>query len=82
MGIPIKARPEDQYINATAMCKATGKRWAKYYENDSTHEFLDALAVQLRCPKSDLITTVIGKGKPQGTWVHRLVAMDFWGYTV
>lgn len=67
----------DKFVNATQMCKATGKRWAKYWENQSTQEFLVALADSLRCPISDLYFVRQGRGDTveQGTWVHRQVAI-------
>lgn len=73
-GTDISARPDDEFINATAMCQATGKRWAKYWENKSTQEFLDALARNIQGPKTDLAVIVHGGDSP-GTWVHRRVAI-------
>jgi hypothetical protein len=32
------------FVNATEMCKANGKRWAKYREYSKTQPFLDALS--------------------------------------
>lgn len=76
-GVTIDARPSDQYINATAMCKATGKQWAAYWRNDATQEFISALAEQLRCENSHLAISVRGgDAQSQGTWVHRRVAID------
>lgn len=70
-GTPISVRQSDQYINATAMCKATGKQWNDYFRLDSTGEFLDALEEQTGIPVCDLVVSVKG----QGTWVHRRVAI-------
>jgi len=33
-GTPISRRTSDGYVNATAMCKANGKRWKDYRESD------------------------------------------------
>jgi hypothetical protein len=56
------------------MCKAAGKRYGKYSENQQTQEFIAKLAEDLRCPNSDLLISVVGKGKEQGTWVHEDLA--------
>lgn len=75
-GTAIGCRPSDEFVNATAMCQATGKRWAKYWENQSTQEFIDSLARQLGCPNSDLLkTSRVNADYGGGTWVHRRVAI-------
>lgn len=74
--VEIHARARDQFVNATAMCQATGRRWAKYWENQQTQEFIAALARQLSCPNSDLIQSSAVRGDlGGGTWVHRRVAI-------
>ena len=67
----IKQRAKDGYIDATAMCKAGGKRWGTYRQNAATEAFLAALESEVGIPTSKLIQSVSG-GKPelQGTWVH------------
>lgn len=55
------AQRTDGYFNATAMCKATGRRWNDYYSTDHTQEYLAELAATLgaaissgpRLPKPD-----------------------------
>ena len=42
-GTPISRRTTDGYVNATAMCKANGKRWKDYRESDRCQLYLDAL---------------------------------------
>jgi hypothetical protein len=74
----IECRPSDEFINATAMCQATGKRWAKYWENQQTQEFITALARQIGVgPNSDRLVSQImdGPNHQRGTWVHRRVAI-------
>lgn len=72
----IQQRAKDGYINATAMCVAAGKRWAKYNENLSTVAFVQALEAKTGIRTSELIQSVRG-GNPQiqGTWVHPQVAI-------
>jgi hypothetical protein len=70
----IRVRGTDDFVDATAMCQATGKRWAKYWENAGTQDFLNSLARNLKCPKSDLLFSDQGRGG--GTWVCEEVAMN------
>lgn len=74
-GIDIGCRPEDQFINATAMCQANGKAWANFWKNEGTQEAINEIAENLRYSNSNIIISVRGKGKEQGTWVHRQVAL-------
>jgi len=73
-GTAIPRRVADGYINATAMCKANGKRWAKYRESDRCQTYLDALAETSEIRTFDLIESRQGQGG--GTWVHPQVAID------
>lgn len=70
-------RPSDGYINATAMCQATGKRWNHYASNEGTKAFIAALAADTGIPASVLVQSLSG-GTPelQGTWVHPQVAIN------
>src|SRR5262245_34632207 len=69
--VEIQVRPSDQYLDATAMCRATGKQWNDYSRLQTTEEFLGALSEQTGIPVCDLVTSVKG----QGTWIHRRVAL-------
>ena len=75
--VDIPVRPSDQYINATAMCRATGKLWGNYWQNQETSEFLNALSLDIGIPISKLVLSVRGNASAikQGTWVHRRVAI-------
>lgn len=72
----IYQRPKDGYINATAMCQASGKLWADYRRLKSTEPFLLELESDMGIPISELIQSLKG-GDPrlQGTWVHPQVAI-------
>lgn len=76
-GATIYQRPQDGYINATAMCRASGKRWNDYYSTGPTTAFLKALASETGITVSDLAQSHRG-GDPrlQGTWVHPQVAIN------
>ncbi len=72
----IQQRAADGYINATAMCQATGKRLNNYLRSDTTKAFLEALETDTRISATELIQILRG-GQPelQGTWVHPQVAI-------
>lgn len=71
----VEQRAADGYINATAMCRAAGKRIAKYLENDGSKDFIAALSADVRIRTSDLVQIVKGGAGEQGTWVHPQVAI-------
>lgn len=75
-GVVIYQRPKDGYINATAMCQATGKLWGHYRSNTGTEAFLGELSSDIGIPISELAQSFKG-GDPahQGTWVHPQVAI-------
>lgn len=75
--LPIEQRQADGYLNATALCKAAGKRFNNYYQLESTNEYLQALQVDTGIPVSELIQIRKGgKTSEQGSWVHPEVAVD------
>lgn len=51
----VHQRQGDGYVNATALCKAAGRWFAKYHENKGTKEFLDALSSDVRIRTSELV---------------------------
>ena len=51
----VNQRMMDGYINATAMCKATGKKLSHYLENKRTKAFLERLSVVAGIPATELI---------------------------
>lgn len=69
-------RSSDGYWNATAMCKAAGKRWNNFSRNDWTKEYVVALEAITQKRATELVQVVQG-GTPeeQGTWVHEVVAI-------
>jgi hypothetical protein len=90
-GIAIQRRRADGFVNATAMCKANGKRWNNYARAGRTVEYICALARQVGAETpcaaavarnsatgiQGLIQVVQG-GSPalQGTWIHPRLAVD------
>lgn len=73
----IHQRVRDGYINATAMCKAAGRPWSRYWETTQARDFAAELSSDIGIPISELIQSVRG-GDPtlQGTWVHPQVAIN------
>lgn len=75
-GISIDQRTVDGYINASAMCKASNKRFNNYVRNDNTIEFIEELARSTRIRADLLIQTITtGRNEFRGTWVHPRVAV-------
>lgn len=76
-GLNIPQRVTDGYINATALCQASGKKLGHYLENKATKEFLEALSADIGIPISSLV--LINKGgnpQLQGTWIHPDIAVN------
>ena len=76
-GLDIPQRATDGYINATALCQASGKLLGHYLANKSTQEFLEALSSDIGIPISELV--IVAKGgnsKIQGTWMHPDIAVN------
>jgi len=73
----IHQRLSDGYVNATAMCKASGKLFGDYSRLKTTNEFINELSSDMGIPISELIQIVKG-GEPhnQGTWVHPDIAIN------
>lgn len=76
-GLEIPQRVTDGYINATALCQASGKKLSHYLENKATQEFLAALSADAGIPASALVLVTKG-GNPttQGTWIHPDIAVN------
>ena len=73
---PISRRTTDGYVNATAMCKANGKRWKDYRESDRCQLYLDALESVDGISGHALVESRSGGAGGGGTWVHPQVAVD------
>jgi hypothetical protein len=73
----INQRAVDGYINATAICKACGKKFNDWHRLRVTEDFLKELSSVTGIPATELIQTVQG-GTPylQGAWIHPQVAIN------
>lgn len=75
----IRQRASNGYLDATAMCQATGKRWYDYYRLNNTQAFVNALSTIAGIPamgenKGLIQSRKGGTPENQGTWVHPKVA--------
>jgi hypothetical protein len=71
-GTSVTRRTSDGFVNATAMCSATGKDWFNYKSNCKTMAYLTALSDALKVDQTSLVVSI-----PRfGTWVHPRLAMD------
>ena len=77
-GFSIQQRAVDGYVDATAMCNATGKKFNDYSRLKTTRDFLDAVSFKAGIPVSLLIQTKRGGTdvEQQGTWIHPRVAIN------
>ena len=75
-GTLIKQRKSDGYLDATAMCKATGKQFKHYLENQNTRDFLSALSRSVGIPTDLLVEKITtGPNEKRGSWAHPKVAI-------
>lgn len=75
-GAVVQQRLNDGYINATAMCKASGKLLADYTRLQTTQEFLVELSGSMGIPINLLVRSITtGPNEYRGTWVHPQVAI-------
>jgi len=76
-GLSIPQRVTDGYINATALCQASGKQFGHYLANKNTKAFLEELSSDIGIPISELvIVTKGGNARTQGTWMHPDIAVN------
>jgi hypothetical protein len=76
-GTPIQRRPADGYVNATAMCKANGKRWGKFRESAQCEAYIQALAAEDRISVFALVDSQRGgAGAGGSTWIHPDLATE------
>jgi phage antirepressor YoqD-like protein len=72
----IGQRQEDGYINATALCKASGKRFNHYNDNQHAKDYLAELERSAGIPANVLVQSIVtGPNEERGTWVHPQVAI-------
>ena len=75
-GTPISRRTTDGYVNATAMCKANGKKWNDYHRQEKTAQYLQSLKRLTGFPADPITTITDGPNEGRGTYVHPRLAVD------
>jgi hypothetical protein len=71
-GVTIGHRQTDGYFDATAMCRAAGKRWHDYWETKQARAFAGVVAINQNLALNQVIQSV----PHMGTWVHEDIAID------
>ena len=71
----IQYRESDNYVNATQLCKAGGKKFSHWINLDNTKELIKVLETNAGIPALDLIDKNIG-GNHIGTWMHPDLAIQ------
>jgi hypothetical protein len=74
-GTEVKAREADRYVDATALCKAAGKKWSDYWRLDGTKAVIQAIAESTGIPVDSMVIKQSGRGG--GTWIHPEVVIHF-----
>lgn len=71
----VRARQNDKYVDATALCKAAGnkKRWADYDRIPAHQAFREVTARKVGIPIFQMVEKRQGNGG--GTWVHPEIAI-------
>jgi hypothetical protein len=71
----IVSRSEDNYINATQLCQAGGKRFNNWYQLETTKQLINALKSKTGIPVLELIEINKG-GSHLGSWIHPDLAIQ------
>ena len=68
-GIVIESRKNDNFINATQLCKAGGKYFKDWYKLSTTKELIKTLEINLGYPRLKVVDKKVG-GNHSGSWIH------------
>ena len=76
--IVITSRIDDNYINATLLCKAGNKKINDWYRLNTTKELINELKSDTGIPVSQIIDSKKGNSNDfqQGTWIHPDLAIQ------
>lgn len=66
----------DVMVNATQLAKPYGRRPNDYLSLPSTHQLVNAITRKYGIDENQLVRTIQGGNNP-GTWMHRLIVLDF-----
>ena len=73
--VVIISRSEDNYINATQLCQAGGKKFSHWYSLDTTKELISLLESNAGIPALNLVEVNKG-GNHIGSWIHPDLAIQ------
>ena len=73
--VVIISRAEDNYINATQLCQAGGKKFNDWFRLDTTKKLIKVLETNTGIPVLDLIEINVG-GIHTGSWIHPDLAIQ------
>lgn len=75
-GQNIEQRVSDNFVNATEMCKANGKKINDWLRLEETKEYFEELSLETGIPASKLIV-IVSEGFPakKSTWIHPELAI-------
>ena len=74
--IEVTTRPEDGYINLTALCQAGNKEFNAWFKNKKTEAFLQVLSSTTRILVVDLLNQNAGGNGQRHFWGHPQVAIN------
>ena len=72
----LEYREEDGYINITNLCKAGGKHFKNWNQNEKTKRFLEVLSSTAGIPTVELLKQEQGGNRERHTWAHPQVAIN------
>lgn len=75
-GIDIVCRQSDGYINASALCKAGGKKLKHWLENANSKALIPEVSALAGIPANDVIKYTSGSNAERATWVHQDIAIS------
>jgi hypothetical protein len=72
----LEYREEDGYINITNLCKAGGKMFNNWNQNNKTKRFLEVFSSTTGIPVIELVKQEKGGNRNRHTWSHPQVAIN------
>ena len=72
----LEYRETDGFINITNLCKAGGKHFKNWNQNEKTKRFLEVLSSSAGIPANEIIKYESGSNNERSTWAHPQVAIN------
>ena len=74
-GIVIESRKSDNFINATQLCKAGGKKFNDWYRLENTTKLIQFLSMNTKNSALKVVDIKVG-GNHSGSWIHPDLAVQ------